>query len=78
MRFNYLNLLLFFGCLLAVNAGDFRYNISYFEVPIDHFSFASNQTFKIRLVNDLFFSFSFKCFLSKITLFIQLIITFYI
>lgn len=66
MPLNYLNLFLLFGCLSIVNAGDYRYNISYFEVPIDHFSFASNQTFKIRLVMIIFFLSLSSIFLSKL------------
>lgn len=45
---------LFMALIVAVNADDFRYNISYFEVPVDHFGFANNKTFKIRYDFKLF------------------------
>lgn len=35
----------------AVTAADnYNYKIQYYDVPLDHFSFASNKTFKIRYV----------------------------
>lgn len=48
MRIHYLNWFLIFGCSLALNVGEYEYKISQFEVPLDHFAFVSNQTFKIR------------------------------
>ncbi|XP_055322628.1 lysosomal Pro-X carboxypeptidase [Sitodiplosis mosellana] len=47
--------LLLMGGLLTVNAGEYHYNVSYFEVALDHFSFAKNKTFQLRyLTNDTF------------------------
>lgn len=40
-------ILLFIGNFLAVSA-DYQYNISTFDVPLDHFSFVNNKTFPIR------------------------------
>lgn len=50
---------------LCIYAGDYKYKILSIDVPLDHFSFASNQTFKIRLVYILLLeSYSFAaCFL---------------
>lgn len=49
MQYNQLKwILLLFGNVLMVNAGEYLYNVSYFEVPLDHFSFSTNKTFQIR------------------------------
>lgn len=32
-----------------INAADiYQYKVEYFDMPLDHFSFANNKTFKIR------------------------------
>lgn len=37
-----------FGAIVV--AGDYQYKIQSYEVPLDHFNFVSNRTFKIRWV----------------------------
>lgn len=41
-------ILLLMGSVLTTNAGEYQYNVSYFEVALDHFSFATNKTFQLR------------------------------
>lgn len=46
--------LLIFGWIGYITA-DYQYQIKHFEVPLDHFGFATNKTFQIRyLINDTY------------------------
>lgn len=48
MILQYSNLAAAFVFGVIIVAGDYQYKTEYYEVPLDHFNFVSNTTFKIR------------------------------